>query len=188
MAITSTVLANGQQSDVTHYNNLRRDLLTEHDHSSGKGGTVSHGDLSDGAITGTYLTHEQLNKHVQGSGTDTSPDDPGGNQGVHGLPAIAYVMGSVGAQLIMQHGTTVTDGTAVVSGEYVDQTKAIVFPAAFGDTPTVYITPHDSNAARIGAASVTVNGFTALVGFPFGPKATGAYGASFSWVAIGPAA
>lgn len=188
MAITSTVLANGQQSDVTHYNNLRSDLLTEHDHSSGKGGTVSHGDLSDGAITGTYLTHEQLNKHVQGSGTDTSPDDPGGNQGVHGLPSIAYVMGSVGAQLIMQHGTAVTDITSDVGGGYVDQCYDITFPTAFGSPPTVYVTPNDTNAARVGIYNLSAGGCTAFVGFPFGEKATGQYGATFSWVAIGVAA
>jgi len=185
MAITSTVLANGQQSDVTHYNNLRADLLTEHDHSAGKGGTVSHGNLSDGAITGTYLTHEQLNKHVQGAGTSTEPDDPGGSQGVHGLPSTAYVMGCVGAQLIMQHGTAVTDDTVVVSGEYVDQIYNATFPVAFGATPTVYITPQDSNSARIGATNITTSGFTALIGFPFGAKATGQYGATFSWTGIG---
>jgi hypothetical protein len=187
MAITSTVLANGQRSDVTHYNNLRSDLLTEHDHSAGKGGTVSHGDLSDGAITGTYLTHEQLNLHVQGAGTDTSPDDPGGSQGVHGLPSIAYVMGSVGSQLIMQHGVSVTDTTSVVSGSYVDQVATVIFPAEFGDTPTVYLTPQDSNSARVGATNISTFGFTALIGFPFGAKATGQYGATFSWNAIGPA-
>lgn len=185
MAITSTVLANGQQSDITHYNNLRSDLLTEHDHSTGKGGTVSHGDLSDGVISGTYTDHDAINTHVQGTGTSSDPDDPGGSQGVHGLPSTAYVMGCLSSQLVMQSGTGTTDSTLVVDGSYVDQYEDITFPAAFSGTPKVFVMSNDSNSARIGATSITTSGFRALIGFPFGSKATSQYSAQFMWIAVG---
>jgi len=169
-------------------------LLDEHDHSTGKGGIVSHGDTSDGVISGTYLDHDALNTHVQGAGTSASPDDPGGSQGVHGLISTAYVMGILTGQYTMQVGTGTTDGATEINGSgYYDQTEEITYPSAFSSDPAIFIVPLDSNSARVG---VTLAGgeadytakFKALVGFPSGSKATGAYAAEFMWVAIGPLA
>ena len=192
MAITSTVLANGQQSDIAHYNNLRSDLLTEHDHTTGKGDVVSHGSLSDGVIispTNTRLTHEQLNIHVQGAGVSATPDDPGGSQGVHGLPPTAYITGCLTAALVLVIGQNTTDDTVAIvgGGGEVDQTTTA--PVSFGSTftaaPCVIVTCRDTEATRVSAYGATTTGFYPRIGFSAGAKATGQYSASFDWFAVG---
>jgi hypothetical protein len=89
------------------FNALRDDLMKHHDHSAGKGGAIAHSSLTDQAIDDTYLTHEALSVHVQGAGTDETPDDPGGSSGVHGLGD--YVAGITKRQLVCQIGTGTTD-------------------------------------------------------------------------------
>jgi hypothetical protein len=187
MTIQSTVLANGQQSDVTQYNNLRQDLLVEHTHDGSEGGIVSHGNLGDGVISGTYLNHAIINKHIQGAGTDDDPDENGGGSvGVHGLPDTAYVTGSLSTSRIIQSGSSTTSGTVVISGtSYVDQTGNVTFPTAFSSAPFVYITPISSySTTRIGVVSVSTTGFTARIGYPY-TYSSSRFDTQFYWVAIG---
>ena len=184
MAIVSTRLANGQQSAISQYNNLRADVLA-HNHSTGEGGAVDHGDLTDGVISGTYLDHDHLNTHVQGAGTSADPDDPGGDQGVHGLPESGYVAGSLGAQLVVQVGTGTTDSTSAITGSYVDQYEDITFPTEYDSAPKVFIVTTEATSARIAVDDVATTGFRALLGFPFGDAATGQESCEFMWIAVG---
>jgi len=185
VAINSTNLAEGQQSAASQYNTLRDDLITQHDHTTGQGGTVSHGDLTDAVISGTYIDHSDLNTHVQGSGTSDTPDAYGGDRGVHGLPALAYVLGSMSSQFVAQWGTDTTNGYQVVSGSYVDQTKTVTFPNTFASAPSVYVIPISADSARVGVYSVGTSSFQALIGFPFGGHATAQSNTDFYWIAVG---
>ena len=186
MTIVSTRLANGQQSTINQYNDLRADVLA-HDHSSGEGGTVDHGDLTDGVISGTYLDHDHLNTHVQGTGEVVGgSDDPGGDQGVHGLPPAAYVAGSLANQLIVQVGTGTTDtATQIGATGYYDQYEDIAFPTAFDSAPTVFIITTETTSARIAVTNVVAASFRALIGFPFGDAATQQEPCDFMWIAVG---
>jgi hypothetical protein len=192
--IQSKVLANGQTSDITDYNTLRSDMLTVHDHSAGKGAAVSHASLADGVLGSTLLDHAALNKHVQGGGLDPAPDSPGGAQGVHGLPALVYVLGCLPSQMVMQSGTATTGGTIQAfqndTTTFYDQYVDVEFPSPFANDPAIFLLPNDASTARVGCTLAAAQGdmthkFRALVGFPSGTKATQRYDTQFSWVAIG---
>ena len=101
----STNVSDGQDTLAAQYNNLRLDVFdtsTGHDHdgTSSGGKKVNHSNLvDDDPIANTYLTHAEINKHVQGTdNVDGGSDSPGGDQGVHGLAAAAYVAGVFGHQ------------------------------------------------------------------------------------------
>jgi len=136
MALVSSKVAAGMKVLADHFNKLREDLLTNHDHSSGKGGTVDHGDLADGVISGTALDHEHINLHVQGSASAAAPDNPGGDQGVHGLNAASYVAGALGSQFVVFAGHlsgSLSSGTCYFSA---DGTNVSV--VTFDATPLVF--------------------------------------------------
>ena len=185
--IDSTLLADGQVADITQYNNLRHDILNGHNHSAGFGAQVSHGDLGDGIISGTYLSHGRINQHIQGSGTESEPDDPGGSLGVHGLHSSVYVMGSYPTQMTMQKGSGTTDNvTQIGSTDFYDRYEDITFPTPFDSAPVVMVTCNDSDSARTGVTNVTTAGFRALLGFQTGSKSEGGdWGAAFHWFAVG---
>ncbi len=137
MALVSSKVAAGMKVLADHFNKLREDLLTNHDHSSGKGGTVNHGDLSDGIISGTGVNHEHINLHIQGTETDPAPDTPGGDQGVHGLHSSVFVAGGAKHQLVILaghlQGTDLEEGKCYFSE---DGTNNNVF--TFDATPKVF--------------------------------------------------
>ena len=190
--IVSTRLASGQISDISHYNNLRADVLA-HTHAAGEGGVINHGDLTDGVISGTYLDHDALNTHVQGAGTSPTPDEGGGDYGVHGLPAEAYIAGSLGSQLLVQYGTGQTDNITVV-GSYgsdpvryhYDQYTTVTFPTAFGGAPSVVIMANVDQSVRIAVQNITTTTFTARVGYAYDDYNDTQEDTHFSWIAIGP--
>lgn len=101
MPLVSSPVADAQVATAAQYNNLRTDLVTNHDHSSGMGAAVSHADLGDGAISGTTYTHAQIDSHI----------DAG--QGVHDLQAAMFVVGGVGisgANPVIEVGLITTGG------------------------------------------------------------------------------
>ena len=107
----SSSISDGDSAVATQYNNLRLDIFDQtgghdHDGTSSGGKKVGHGNLTDGAIPNTYLTHSVLSNHVQGSGTSSSPDDDGGDRGVHGLDAVARVAGGLNSQWVIDAGVT----------------------------------------------------------------------------------
>jgi hypothetical protein len=194
--IVSTRLANGQRSDIAHYNNLRADILA-HDHSPGQGAVINHGDLADGVVTNpadTYLDHDALDTHVQGGGSSPDPDSGGGGAyGVHGLPSSAYVAGSLTSQCIVQYGIGTTDNTVTIGtdeGEtHVDQWTNVYFDTAFGDTPAVVITARAANyqSVRVSVQNVSTTLFSARVGYAYDTKNQNSTPTQFNWLAIGPA-
>jgi hypothetical protein len=99
MALTSSSVATGQVILADHLNKIRADLVTNHDHSSGQGGTVDHMNLAEsdtGNMSGFNHRHQDLEYHLLGGGPGgNSIDNPGGSQGVHGLAASAFVVGSI---------------------------------------------------------------------------------------------
>ena len=129
MPIASSNVADGQTATAAQYNNLRDDVLNNHDHGSGGGIAINHGDCSDGTITGTYHNHANLRTHLMGTG-ESFDDNPGGSQGVHGLISGQYVMGSAGAQYIVAFGSDTLSGS----------TKTVSTGVSFGSIVNVHVT------------------------------------------------
>ena len=134
--LLSSPLPVGYTGDITadQFNRLREDLFKIHDHSSGYGNAVAHSDLTDEILPGTFLNHEYLNQHVQGSGTSSAPDNPGGSAGVHGLASTQYVLGIRPHQLLWQYGT----GTTNRWDDLYQQRGRGTFPVAYAEAPLVW--------------------------------------------------
>jgi len=180
--LKSSRVAEGQVATAAQYNNLRADLLdsTGHDHSTGYGGEVNHGDLGDGVIitpTNTYVSHAKLNKHVQGDGASADPDATGGNKGVHGLHADVYVAGSASSQKVVQTGNGTTTG---LSG--TEQTMWVDFPVHFSSFPKVFVVSRDKAPLASGVRNVQPHGFTAA--FYRADMSETDY-ITFDWIAVG---
>jgi hypothetical protein len=185
----STNVADGDDTLASQYNNLRKDIydtIDGHDHggTATSGKKVAHGDLvDDAAIQNTYLTHAKITKHVQGTGTSSDPDDPGGSQGVHGLASSCYVMGSPTGQQVIQWGQDTFNSQS--PGNW--GAKDVTFPTTFSSTPIVFLTfaqaRVDGSDGQGGILyvedSVTATGFTAVTKLE--PFRT----AKFNWMAIG---
>lgn len=176
-----TRVTDGQLSTGHHLNDLIQDVR-EHTHAPGEG-VVNHGDLSDGAI-GSGLTHAQINTHVQGAGTDTDPDTIGGNQGVHGLPAGAFVAGHHAKGLVLTNGQSTTDGSFTRDGWKI-QTKTISFGPTYSAAPAVYVTPEVGEAARIAVTSLTTTGCVVHLGFSSDANGKNQVAITFNWIAVG---
>lgn len=100
MALQSSKVAAGIKILAAHFNALWTDLVVNHDHSTGMGGTVDHADLSEsGAMGGITYAHSDIDDHI----------DAG--QGVHGLNAAAYVAGSY-PQVVVVPGSKASPGTS----------------------------------------------------------------------------
>ena len=177
----ATRVTPGQLGVAHHLNDLITDIR-EHTHGPGEG-VVSHGDLSDGAID-SGVTHTQLNTHVQGSGTDTDPDNIGGAQGVHGLPAGAFVLGSESEGVVMDSGFSTTDGYVSRTGWKV-QTKTISFGVTYSSVPAVMVAPRYGEAGRIAVGSLTTTGCVVYLGFNSNARGKNQVAIPFSWLAIG---
>jgi hypothetical protein len=139
--LVSSTLPAGYTGVITadQFNRLRDDLMKHHDHSTDHGGQISHADLVDGVIDGTYLSHALLNKHVQGAGIRPTPDNPGGAQGVHGLDGSgAYVAGITKRQLMCQIGSGTTDKGGTADDE-LEQRGRGTFGLAFAEPPAVVL-------------------------------------------------
>lgn len=95
MAIVSKRVASGIEVLATAYNNLRTDLLSNHDHTSGQGAVINHGALADNSIAGTYHTHGDTEKHMDGV-LNSFSDAPGGEKGVHGILSTTSLFGCGG--------------------------------------------------------------------------------------------
>ena len=151
MAIVSSPVAAGQDVLAIQYNNLRKDLVDNHTHTDagGEGGVISHGDLTDGAVGGTGITHENIDKHITGDLPGVFADDPGGNAGVHGLVASAYIAGVAGTVAQAQGdpaGPTLTAGQLViVAGTFTlttwSEEETIDFGITFSTAPIVVCCP-----------------------------------------------
>lgn len=136
--LVSSTLPGGYTGAITadQFNRLRDDLMKHHDHSSGKGGTVAHSNTTDAVIDDTYLDHDTINKHIQGSGTSGSPDNPGGSQGVHNLSSATYLAGITKQQMICQVGTGTTDRH---DSETKEQRGRGTWSTAFAEPPTLIL-------------------------------------------------
>lgn len=156
MALQSSQVATGETILASHLNNLRQDVVANHTHTTGEGGTIAHSDLSDGVISGTALNHTVINTHVQGTSTDSNPDSPGGDQGVHGLAASSYVCGSLGSQLVIAAGeVTLSSRTANVTFSPAFSTIIAITCTAYGAK-----TGTDNFPMELYLTSVSASGFT----------------------------
>jgi hypothetical protein len=97
MALVSSKVAAGMTILADHFNKLWTDLTQNHNHSAGQGGTVDHGDLADGVITGTTYSHTNIRDHI----------DAG--EAVHDLASGVQVAGALGStQLVIFAGSKAT--------------------------------------------------------------------------------
>lgn len=102
--LQSSKVAAGVTILADHINKLWTDLVANHDHSSGKGGTVDHSDLSESAaMSGVSHTHGNIETHMNGV-SGSFGDNPGGSLGVHGLASDVYVAGCALQQLTIVAG------------------------------------------------------------------------------------
>lgn len=175
MTIESGMVATGETILAVHLNKLRNDVLSNHDHSAGQGGTVDHADLTEtGDMPGMGHCHEDIDVHLNGGGPGPNDiDNPGGAYGVHGLASAARVAGCLGSnQLVMQCG----------SGSFG---TAVTFPVTFSSLLNVQIqvkgamTGDGHYPAESYLSAYSTTGFTAqFQGGSFG-------GSGFFWLAIG---
>lgn len=170
---TATKVADGQATAVAQYNTVIDELET-HPHD-GNYGIVQHSTLSDGVISGTYLSHQDLVKHLEGAA-----DTVGGDEGIHGLKDDCYPVGSLTSYLIIDQGTSIT-----TSKTGTDQTVDINFNLEFASAPKVFVICTANEAAKASVVSVTVRGCTVHLGFFTEGKTQLQSAESFSWIAIG---
>lgn len=191
--VTSTPVADDELIVADDYNKLRADIIDADGHAHDDyGGQVDHKNLLEtGLMTSRKTTHANIDTHIVGGGASFT-DDPGGDQGVHGLPDIAYVLGSIGdddvspKQGVIQFGTATTNiRQQIGSSSYWEQTMSspVSFPKTFDAVPVVFIVPWDTESARV-AADVTTSGFTPYIGFAVTPKKDLQYSCTFMWIAI----
>ncbi len=141
MALVSSKVAAGMTILADHFNKLWSDLTANHDHSSGQGGTVDHVNLADsGNMSGFNHNHTDLEIHILGSGPGGNEIDAiGGDMGVHGLAASAYVAGNLNtSQMVFFVGKVSPfpiDGQTV----YYSPTGASPATVTFSTTPYIFI-------------------------------------------------
>lgn len=192
MGLESSPVATGQKVLALQYNNLRKDLLVNHTHTDagGEGGVISHEDLTDGAVSGTGITHENIDKHVTGDLPGTFADNPGGSAGVHGLVAAAFVGGTAGMVTQGEDGTaTLVPGQlVVVAGHYTPATNkeehTISFGMTFTSPPSVVVSPvsgvHGPGDYSACLKTISVDEFVCDMGAKDYGVVPGIY-----WIAIG---
>jgi len=153
MPLVSSKVAAGIEILADHFNKLREDLLTNHDHSAGKGGTVDHKDLSESdEMSGMTHQHNDIEVHLQGDGPGPNAiDNPGADQGVHGLGAAAFVAGSidsngVAAQLVMRAGVATL-------GSGNNRNVVVTLSPPFASVVSIVVTPRASAGKSGGADS-----------------------------------
>jgi hypothetical protein len=163
----ATKVAEGQPSAAAHFNAIIDDIKT-HAHEAGEG-TVLHSSLGGGAISGTYVDHVAISKHIQGSGTSEDPDADGGASGVHGLATGVYVAGANAAHTLVHvcgPFYTVGDDAHYTANKdnWVDCSFGVTFDA--GTTPAVFVIGVDSVTVRtaVPTASITTTQCRVYIG------------------------
>jgi hypothetical protein len=91
----------------THINAIIDDIRSRHDHKDGRGYPIDHADLLESAAMDSVdHTHTNIQTHMMGSGSSFS-DNPGGDEGVHGLSSGEHIVGTVqGDVVVIQAGRT----------------------------------------------------------------------------------
>ena len=180
---SSRPIAAGETYTPTDINNLRADVLDPtggHKHNGVDGARVPFANLD---VTGAAGS-------TPPPGGDKSYNDiathVAANQGVHGLNALANVLGALTPNLLIQTGripcvlSAGNPGSDSATGEVLFANAGVVFssaPFVFGQQSST------TGLSSVGIYNVTTNGFT-WVGF------VGSYGnmAHIDWLAIGPKA
>jgi len=187
MAIESGKVAAGDTILAADYNKLRNDLLVNHDHSSGQGGTPDHKDLTEtDEMSGMGHMHEDIDSHLLGGGAGPNAiDNPGGTAGVHGLATSGYVAGVMGykyntsftaAQMVMQCGYQTWDTTQYGS-------KTVTFGGGgFSAVPYVVAVPYKGSPLNSETMSLAI---TAVGTTSFTVKNTFHIINGFYWIAMG---
>lgn len=105
--LQSSKVAAGIDILADHFNKLREDLTSNHDHGAGKGGSIDHKDLAEtDVMSGMAHQHGDIKVHLLGGGPGPEAiDNPGGDEGVHGLASGVMVPGYLGStQVVFQCG------------------------------------------------------------------------------------
>jgi hypothetical protein len=186
MALVSSKVAAGMTILADHFNKLWTDLTANHDHSSGQGGTIDHADLNDtGDMSGFDHNHTDIETHLSGGGVGDEIDNPGGNRGVHGLAASAYVAGNLGSgQLVFFVGKTAGmpgDNTSI----YYSADGSDPASIEFDSPPYVLVTLEgDSGGGGEHKDILDIEGITPT-GFTINVDSPGANGTRVHFLAIG---
>lgn len=148
MSITSGPVAPGDQITASHFNKIWRDLVLTSGHNhDGEGGNVDHKVLGETAnMPGMNHRHLDIEYHLLGGGPGANEIDAnGGDRGVHGLIAAAYVTGSVTSQLVMVAGTI--SGSLQTGYIYFSETGAAPATVYFDAVKSVQLTVVGTNSA-----------------------------------------
>lgn len=175
---SSRAVVSGEEYTATDINNLRSDVLSGHTHDGTDGTKVPFNNLNVSGSAGSTrpsggnVSYDEIEAHVAAS------------QGVHGMNASVYAIGSNTADVVCQYGSStlvLTSGIGI---------KSITFPIAFSSTPVVFcqLTSDpvwSGGGVHIGdpilATSTTTSGFIAKY-----PGTDGYTTATFNWIAFGP--
>jgi len=188
MALESGKVATGDTIQAADFNKLRNDLLANHTHTSGEGGTVDHADLTEtGDMSGMGHRHEDIESHLLGGGAGPNAiDNPGGSQGIHGLASTVYAAGAQGrkfdaswtaSQLVIQGGYVTWSPTADYG------TKSVTFgDSGFDTLASVVVTPYYPGVADTHSPVLAI---TAASSTGFSVKSVSYTPTGFYWIAIG---
>lgn len=120
----------GDTLNAADFNALRQDVLAGHGHDGTDGVRVGFRQLSvsgaDGSTAppGGAVSYNQIANHVQGSA------------GVHGLNAVAHVLGAANSGLLVQIGSF---NVPINSSPNNAADGTVTFPIAYTSTPLVFL-------------------------------------------------
>ena len=132
----------------THINNIIEDIRNNHDHKDGRGYPVDHADLLESdAMDSVAHTHEDIETHMMGTG-GSFIDNPGGDEGVHGLISGQHVVGTLAnGNLIIDAGVKASPGTS----------GSITLSDTYTSVLAVHLTPQHSADCRAWITSRTTS-------------------------------
>lgn len=184
MALVSSKVATGAKILADHINKLWTDMTQNHDHDGDTtGAKVDHLNLLEsqtGNMSGMNHRHQDLEYHLLGGGPGANEiDNPGGDRGVHGLAAAAFVAGAFGYKI----GDIFTAGQLVFQAGYVactgdngSVTFGVAFDTIIGVIATSVVATLDMDDRDVFIESKSVSGFDWHCHY----KPDG-----FTWLAIG---
>lgn len=173
--IASDVVA-GYPITADQMERLFLDIWKNHQHESGDGGTIDHGDVAD-----DKAEHATMDTHIKVGGSFA--DNPGGSKGVHGLASTEAILGITGNQMVIRWGTGITGRKTTTEGKVENREDVAFGVPVFVQPPDLcFACPTDGYTAFVSAYKVTVNSASFRFYTPFNNVERGV---PFCWFAIG---
>jgi hypothetical protein len=165
--LQSSKVAAGMRVLADHFNKLWDDMITNHDHSTGKGAVINHANLSDsGAMSGFDYGHTDIDAHINASSA-------------HGLPVEANVIGGPDSYVIVAGAKALpgTNGTCYFSSDgeppgFPLSTVLSIVLTCNGPTGTPFLNKH---ILEVESIDLVNNSFKYLIAVSGAPRASYMY-------------